>query len=368
MPFGIPLGERLPEHDEHALETHHNATVANMLPACGALFGATVILFVLWDYWIAPGRVALTAPVRIALVLLGSVGYRQHRLRWSAVQRAGFVYATHASAMIVAASLLPNGILLGLAGIAASVFLVPLVALTGAAFVRILLVPSLLLLVLGAASLSPYGLINSALLYGFAVALAAAIMVVVGAFRRQAFRSEQRLLHNARHDSLTGAANRGYLAELGQRAVALARRHTHPLAVAMIDIDHFKRVNDLYGHATGDNVLRHLVKTCMGSLREADLLGRFGGEEFVCIMPETGAEEAMACAERMRRSVETQRVDSGKGTLSFTISIGVAVLHPATGDWESLLKDADDALYLAKGSGRNRSILSAASAHGAAAS
>lgn len=367
MPFGFNLGEVLPEQDERTLATQHNSLLGQMLPTLGPLFGAAVVLFVLWDYWIAPRAVVLTAPVRIALVLVGSSAYRQGRFSWTAVQRCGFVYATHASAMVISASLLPNGLLLGLAGIASSAFLVSLVALRISTFMLILLVPSLLLLVLGAASMPLYGFIDAAVLYLFSAALAAAIMLVIGAFRRQAYLFEKRLLHNARHDSLSGAANRGYLTELGAREIALARRHQHPLAAAMIDIDHFKRVNDIYGHAVGDAVIRALVKTCTDSLREGDLFGRFGGEEFVCLMPETGADEALACTERMRRSIETLQVDSGRGPVRFTISAGVAVLEPEHDSWESLLQAADEALYLAKGGGRNRTVLASQAARGEAA-
>jgi diguanylate cyclase (GGDEF)-like protein len=357
MPFGLNLGETLPEQDERILASQHNDALGQILPTLGPLFGASVILFIAWDYWIAPPVVALTAPVRIALVLVGSVAYRQRRFAWSAVQRCGFVYATHASAMIISASLLPNGLLLGLAGIASSVFLVSLVALQLNTFVQILMVPTVLFLLLGAASMPLYGLIDALFLYLFAAVLAAAIMLVVGSFRRQAYLFEKRLLHSARHDSLSGAINRGYLTELGLREIALARRHQHPLSAAMIDIDHFKRVNDIYGHAVGDDVIRELVRTCTDNLREGDLFGRFGGEEFVCLMPETDANEALACAERMRRSIEALHVDTGRGALKFTVSAGVAVLEPANGDWDALLKQADDALYLAKGGGRNRTVL-----------
>lgn len=367
MPFGFNLGETLPEQDERILATQHNGVVGQMLPTLGPLFGAAVVLFVLWDYWIAPRAVVLTAPVRIALVLVGSIAYRQGRFSWTAVQRCGFVYATHASAMVIAASLLPNGLLLGLAGIASSVFLVALVALRIATFLLIVLVPSLLLFVLGAASMPLYGLIDAAVLYLFSAALAAAVMLVIGSVRRQAYLFEQRLLHNARHDSLSGAANRGYLTELAAREIALARRHKHPLAAAMIDIDHFKRVNDIYGHAVGDAVIRALVNTCTDSLREGDLFGRFGGEEFVCLMPQTDANEALACAERMRKSIEALQVDTGRGPVRFTISAGVAVLEPEHGSWEALLEAADEALYLAKGGGRNRTVLAGQAARGEAA-
>ena len=189
-------------------------------------------------------------------------------------------------------------------------------------------------------------------------------MLVIGAFRRQAFLSQKRLLHSTRHDSLSGAANRAFLTELGHREIALARRHNHPLAAAMIDIDHFKQVNDRYGHAVGDIVIRQLVKTCTGNLREGDLFGRFGGEEFVCVMPQTDAGEALACTERMRRSIEALRVVSGPASVRFTISAGVAVLDPADEGWEALLRQADQALYRAKSDGRNRTVLASQAPHG----
>jgi diguanylate cyclase (GGDEF)-like protein len=368
MPFGLQLGKPLQEQDERALANQHNTALAQMLPIWGPLFGAAVILFALWDFWIAPPQVALTAPLRVALVLIGSVAYRQRRLRWNAVQRCGFVYITHASAMVLCAALLPNGLLLGLAGITASVFLVSLVALRLATFVSILLVPALLLFVLGLASMSPYGLINALVLYLFSATVAAAIMLVIAAARRQTYLSEKRLLHSARHDSLSGAANRAYLSEVGARQLALARRHQHPLAVTMIDIDHFKRVNDIYGHAVGDDVIRELVRTCKRNLRDSDMFGRFGGEEFVCVMPETDADEALSCAERMRRSIEALQLETARGPLQFTISTGVAVGGAGSAHWEALLKEADEALYQAKGAGRNRTVLAQPRAQSQAAS
>ncbi|WP_167759791.1 GGDEF domain-containing protein [Massilia horti] len=367
MPFGLSLGQTLPEQDERALATKHNAALAHMLPLWGPLFGATVVLFTLWDFWIMPARIALTAPLRLALVLIGSIAYRQWRLPWTPVHRAGFIYATHASGMVAGAALLPNGLLIGLAAITATLFLVSLVALRLSTFVLIVLPSTLLLIVLGLGTMSPYGLINTIVLYLFAAGIAAAMMAVLVAFRRQAFLFEKQLLHSARHDSLSGAANRGYLNEAGAREVALARRHKRPLALAMIDIDHFKRVNDIYGHVAGDNVIRELANVCRHNLREGDLFGRFGGEEFVCVMPETEADQAFACVERIRRSIEALRLDTGRGPLQFTISTGIAVLGPGRDQWESLLQEADDALYQAKGGGRNRTQVAGAQPHDQAA-
>ncbi|HZV66850.1 MAG TPA: GGDEF domain-containing protein [Telluria sp.] len=105
-------------------------------------------------------------------------------------------------------------------------------------------------------------------------------------------------MHDARHDGLTGACSRGYLTELVERELGLARRYGRPLSVAMLDIDYFKRINDTYGHACGDRALQRLVEACVGTLRAIDHFGRVGGEEFVCVLPETGAADALVWAER----------------------------------------------------------------------
>jgi diguanylate cyclase (GGDEF)-like protein len=128
----------------------------------------------------------------------------------------------------------------------------------------------------------------------------------------------------------------------------------------MLDIDHFKRVNDVHGHAAGDVVLCAMVSACRRCLRASDYLGRVGGEEFVCVMPELSAADALACAERMRREVAAQRVPVDGGRLHITVSLGLAVLDDAHADWESLLRAADAALYRAKAQGRDRTVLAAA--------
>jgi diguanylate cyclase (GGDEF)-like protein len=191
------------------------------------------------------------------------------------------------------------------------------------------------------------------MLYVFAACLAILIMLTIRIARQQAYLSEKKLLHASRHDSLTGVCNRGYLTELGGREVALAKRYGRSLALAMIDIDHFKIVNDTFGHEVGDRAIKILVDVCQPNLRSIDHFGRLGGEEFVCILPETDLAEALTCAERMRTSVENVGLETRDGPFTFTISIGVAVLGPSQEDFPSLLKSADDALYRAKKGGRN---------------
>jgi diguanylate cyclase (GGDEF)-like protein len=221
-------------------------------------------------------------------------------------------------------------------------------------FMAIVATPSLIFFGLSAVTLTPFGFINSVILYVFSLIMAATLMLVIRVVRQRAYLSEKALLYSSRHDSMTGACNRAFLTELAERELALARRHGRPLAVAMLDIDHFKRINDEYGHATGDEVIRQLASCCIGTLRSIDHFGRIGGEEFVAIMPETGMADAINCAERMRANIEQLRVATPQGTLRFTASFGVAMLTEEHPHWSALLNDADAAMYRAKNTGRNR--------------
>jgi diguanylate cyclase (GGDEF)-like protein/PAS domain S-box-containing protein len=170
--------------------------------------------------------------------------------------------------------------------------------------------------------------------------------------------------HLARTDPLTGLFNRRHLLEIAERDVELARRHKHPLATLMIDIDHFKAVNDTYGHATGDEVLCAVATRLRGSLRTSDIFGRVGGEEFVAVLPETEAEQARIVAERVRCAVGNEPVHTKAGEIGVTASVGLATLTDRNGDapsiLDSLLKSADEALLEAKRAGRNRVRVSGA--------
>jgi diguanylate cyclase (GGDEF)-like protein len=156
----------------------------------------------------------------------------------------------------------------------------------------------------------------------------------------------------ATHDSLTSIYNRHHFFMLAKTEVERARRYNFPLSLIIIDIDHFKRVNDTYGHAMGDQVLQSVVRSCCSQLREADLMGRYGGEEFVILLPHTAIDEAQKVAERLRHEIETAKTETGKGPL--TISLGVAVWDETCKNAEALIERADQALYRAKNAGRNR--------------
>ncbi len=156
----------------------------------------------------------------------------------------------------------------------------------------------------------------------------------------------------ANTDMLTGLPNRRHTLFFLEKALAGAREHGAPLAVAIFDIDHFKRINDTHGHAAGDDVIRRVAQRAKAALREEDMLGRIGGEEFVCILQRSSAQAAEIVAERVRKAVEVGTA-SEDGRPSATISVGLAV-YDGELDVEELLYRADKALYVAKREGRNR--------------
>jgi diguanylate cyclase (GGDEF)-like protein/PAS domain S-box-containing protein len=163
---------------------------------------------------------------------------------------------------------------------------------------------------------------------------------------------EARLRARATHDPLTGCLNRGGFFPLARRAVDYARVHRRPLGLLLMDVDHFKRVNDQFGHQAGDEALQHLVTSIAQVLRNDDLLGRYGGEEFVVLLPDTEPERVVEVAERVRRHVVDHPVSFHDVELPITISVGCATLQ-AEDSLDSLLTRADGRLYRAKQAGRN---------------
>ncbi len=165
---------------------------------------------------------------------------------------------------------------------------------------------------------------------------------------------EKELRRLATTDGLTGVLNRSALLAAGQREMDWVRPVGQAVVLLMIDVDHFKGINDRYGHAGGDLALQHLVAMLRFGLREGDLLGRMGGEEFAILLQSGSAEIAEIVAERLRSRVEAEHVAFGDQIIEMTISIGLAVRQAADQSIERLMARADAALYLAKRSGRNR--------------
>ncbi|HMO76469.1 MAG TPA: diguanylate cyclase [Sphingopyxis sp.] len=173
---------------------------------------------------------------------------------------------------------------------------------------------------------------------------------VENAHMLEAARSDAEAAANT--DMLTGLPNRRYTLAVLERALHAAAETGAPLAVAIFDIDHFKRINDAHGHAVGDAVIRRVGRRAMASLRQEDMVGRFGGEEFVCIFQGPSARAAELVAERVRQAIEAED-GAADGTPAATVSIGLAVYGGET-SVEDLLHRADQALYTAKREGRNR--------------
>ena len=167
-------------------------------------------------------------------------------------------------------------------------------------------------------------------------------------------RSQGELERSARLDYLTGIYNRGAIEELAAGLIASTQRHGTPLSLMVVDIDHFKRINDELGHAAGDKALAATVQMIHGLLRGGDLMGRLGGEEFLVLMPDTDAVQARHAAERMRVTVEAAPVSFMGIERPLTVSIGVAEYRAEDGGFGPLLLRADRALYVAKRSGRNQ--------------
>ncbi len=179
-----------------------------------------------------------------------------------------------------------------------------------------------------------------------------AVGIVRDETERQAQERELRRL--ATTDPLTGLANRRHFLAQVERELERFQRYAEPVALLMLDLDHFKQVNDRYGHAAGDTVLQHFAAVAQNALRKIDILGRLGGEEFAALLPDTRIEGARRLAERLRRTVADSPAVSPTGEVRFTVSVGLTLLAPGDRDAGAILTRADRALYRAKDRGRNR--------------
>lgn len=171
--------------------------------------------------------------------------------------------------------------------------------------------------------------------------------------RREA---EHRLLGLATIDDLTGIHNRRHFMELFMHEIKRAHRYNNLLSLMMIDVDYFKSVNDTYGHVVGDIVLKHLAKMIQANLRELDIVARFGGEEFIVLLPNTDLKSAHEVAERICLIVSETPIEISEAMLTISVSIGVVTLCKSCNSMEAMIKVADDALYKAKKDGRNRTV------------
>ena len=169
--------------------------------------------------------------------------------------------------------------------------------------------------------------------------------------------ANQQLETLSRTDRLTRLYNRGFWEETVVREFKRVRRTHEPCSLIMVDIDHFKKINDNYGHPAGDDVIRQTAETLRESIRETDVAGRYGGEEFALLLINTSAEAARVVAERIRTSIEALTVTHAEHEIRYTVSLGVAEYHAGIESHEQLIQCADEALYASKKGGRNRSTI-----------
>jgi diguanylate cyclase (GGDEF)-like protein len=156
-------------------------------------------------------------------------------------------------------------------------------------------------------------------------------------------------------DTLTKTHTRRYFIQRTEIELSRAKRHSHPLSFIILDLDYFKNINDEYGHLAGDAMLQDIARICEAKIRSIDLLGRFGGEEFMLLLPETDLEGAIFVAERIRKTIEETKFTYENNIMSMTVSLGVTGADKITGQgFDILLKCGDRALYKAKANGRNR--------------
>ena len=169
-------------------------------------------------------------------------------------------------------------------------------------------------------------------------------------------RMEDQLMTLSRTDGLTGAYNRSYFMEKSEEVISMMRRYQHPASMMVADLDHFKSINDRYGHHAGDLALKAFTNVCRQEIRESDILGRLGGEEFGLMLPETTIQHAQVLAERIRKAAAAIAITLDDQTVMITVSIGLVELSAGDATLDSVMRRADLAMYQAKAGGRNQVV------------
>lgn len=319
----------------------------------------------IWDWAVDPLHAMDTLPTRILMgMILGIypvalvIGVRRAALPWLL---ALLVLAMEAI-FLYHLTLLRGGLVYGLSGF---MYWFMISVFTGLSFS---ITPNLLIII--AVALQPNILVHLGLAPNLNLTLYNALIwptccitifgnLSLDRFYRRLFRYQTSIERSARMDGLTGIANRSHFVEAAPVLIELCRRYEHSISAFMVDVDHFKQINDEYGHPEGDEVIRRVADSIRTKLRSTDLLARYGGEEFVAILPETTPQAAVAVAETIRRNIAETAITLGfDRSIHITISIGVAGYDhlPDEIGLDEILKQADMLLYKAKQEGRNRVV------------
>ena len=352
---------------EAIYRTRQNDHAVPLTRALLLLAALGVLLFGAWDYKIDPQIVVRTLPVRIlcsalSVTLWAAIPLPLFRRRLSWIYTVNSVAATLTIMWVLL--VVPDGFLWGLSGF----FYLPLALLVLPRFRLVAGNCVILLLIINGAmhfdEAPRLVILNANFFLGFMCVMTGVLAYLNEERDRRIFQLERELEHLANCDSLSGAYNRRYFEETAHDEIERARRYKHPLSLLMMDADHFKRINDTYGHAAGDRAIRAIAEIGQDIFRSSDLLARMGGEEFAVLLPETDGDGARRIAERLQEKMRQSTIATGNETadipdyFTLTVSIGVAELHRSD-TIETLLQRADDALYEAKKQGRNRVVFHA---------
>lgn len=330
-------------------------TRALMLMAAAAL-----ALFGVWDYFNDPAVLRQTLPVRalgtaIILVLWSGTYHRQLKSQLSWFLFGNTVTCTTIVAWVLV--IVNNGMVAGFPNF----FFVPLSFIFLPNYRAVALNCIAVMVIVNAVQLADtsdrLAVINTNIFLSAMCAVTGLFAWVNEARNRQMFGLEIELEKLATTDSLSGAFNRRHFSQCAEKEIERARRYGHALTLMVLDIDHFKNINDSHGHHTGDEAIRAVAATCRTTLRRIDCLGRMGGEEFAVLLPETALEDAGLLAERLREKLAQLRIPSENpqnDDVSLTVSIGVSLWKGGEDSLVSLLQRADSCLYDAKREGRNR--------------
>ena len=318
-----------------------------------------VMAFGMWDWYVDRDNWVSAVVVRTlgAAIIVGTGLFQKlpgKSLWMPSMAKVRLITAVVTAAF--AAAMLERGYGFGIAGLVVILLTGPYTAIDSRDLTRTNIIALVALgLVLPLSALDGFEVLGTIVFVLLAVGVSSLLGRVLESSNRRAFSLERELHRDARTDALTGLANRRAMEERGPLELKRAQRSTAPVSVILCDVDHFKNINDRYGHEAGDAVLRTVAGVLRGTLRETDALARWGGEEFIAVLADTDTRKASEIAERMRTAVN--RTTFGRPPEGATISLGVSTvhkIHAAAAAWEGLIKEADLLLYQAKKEGRNR--------------
>ncbi|MBP7338855.1 GGDEF domain-containing protein [Niveispirillum sp.] len=359
------MGFLLPTFDEvteRRFDVWRASRLNDALLAPVAIGALAMFSFLLWDWLLDPSRFLACLLIRgSGTIIMLWCAWKLLRTRSSPIELRWIgMLAVSAGTVSIALTqfLLKDGFLYGPAGLALFPT-VSAVVVTRARQVPLLNLPgfAVVLALLLLKGVEGFALFNVIAFVGTGVFAAGILALALERTARYGFQLELKLEEQAHIDPLTGIANRRRLEDRAREEVERARRFNRPLSLMIMDLDHFKGINDRHGHPFGDKVLRALAALGRANLRQTDLFARVGGEEFVVLMPETTAEAAAQLAERLRTLLSATPVTEGEISLTATISIGIATHGADAPTVEALMTLADKALYAAKAQGRDRVVI-----------